>query len=296
MLSEVEKAITCRTVCVVGSAPTFPYGSVDDISGLSEIALRRNVGLHVDACLGGFILQFMGRAGFENLVIDFRLPGVTSISADIHKWGGAPKGASCVMFRSKYLRQFHTFAFADYPGGLYVTSGVSGSRPGYVIACAWAALLLTGMDGFEDGCRKVVSTTRYLADGIAAIPGLTLMTPTAETTVVPFTSDQYDIFQLMKRVAKRGFLLNPLQFPSGVHLGVTMEHAKPGVADRFLVVLREEAEMLAEMSKVSGFSRKHDALIYGSTQGVSDRSIIVDVLRRYVDAYYRNGPFESSSH
>jgi sphinganine-1-phosphate aldolase len=291
IVSEVEKAITSRTVAIVGSAPNFPFGVLDDIAGLSDVALRHNVGLHVDACLGGFIIQFMAAAGFEDIVVDFRVPGVTSISADIHKWGGAPKGASCVMFRSKELRRFHTFAFPDYPGGLYVTSGVSGSRPGYVTACAWAALLLNGQSGFVDGCRQVVSTTRYIAERITKIPGLTMLVPNAETTVIPFTSEVFDIYQLMKNCSKRGFLLNPLQFPCGVHLGVTMEHTKPGVADQFLAVIREEVELLLEATKVTGFNHKHDALIYGSTQGVPDRSIIMDVLRRYVDAYYRNEPY-----
>lgn len=294
IVSEVEKAITSRTIAMVGSAPNFPFGVLDDIASLSDVALRHNIGLHVDACLGGFIIQFMGAAGFEDIVVDFRLPGVTSISADIHKWGGAPKGASCVMFRTKELRRFHTFAFPDYPGGLYVTSGVSGSRPGYVTACAWAALLLNGKSGFIDGCRQVVTTTRYIATRLVKIPGLELLTESAETTVIPFTSNVIDIYQLMKNCGKRGFLLNPLQFPCGVHLGVTMEHTKPGVADQFLAVLREEVELLLEAGKVTGFNKKHDALIYGSTQGVPDRSIIMDVLRRYVDAYYRNEPYPTN--
>lgn len=290
LIAEVEKSIASNTVAIIGNAPNFPYGVIDDIAALSEIAVRRGVGLHVDACLGGFIVQFMKAAGFEDVVVDFRLPGVTSISADIHKWGGAPKGASCVMFRSKELRRHHTFAFADYPGGLYVTSGVSGSRPGYVTACAWASLLLNGQNGFVDATRQVVATTRLIGEKIPTIPGLRLVAA-IETTVVPFTSDVFDIYQLMKRMGKRGFLLNPLQFPCGVHLGVTMEHAKPGVADKFIAALKEEAEHLMQATAVTGFNNKHDSLIYGSTQGVPDRTIIIDVLRRYVDAYYRNEPF-----
>ena len=292
-LAAVERAITSRTVVIVGSAPCFPYGSIDDIAGLTAIAKKhatggRFLGVHVDACLGGYFVQFMTDAGFENVpTIDFRLDGVTSISADIHKWGGAPKGASCVMFRTKQLRSHSTFAFADYPGGLYVTAGVAGSRPGFIASCAWGALLLTGHDGFVSAVRQVVSTTRKIAKGIAQIDGLRLLTPTAETSVVPFTSDVLDIYVLMKRLGEEhGFLLNPLQFPCGVHLGVTMEHTKDGVAEAFLQAVRTVAEDMLRKSGGPQKVKKHDSLIYGSTQGVPDRSIINDVLRRYVDAYF----------
>jgi len=293
LVDEVEQHITPLTIAIVASAPSFPYGAIDNVARLSDVALRHSIGLHVDACLGGFIVPFLGDD--VTGVVDFRLAGVTTISADLHKWGGAPKGASCVMFRTKSLRHAHTFAYADYPGGLYVTSGVAGSRPGYVIACAWASLLLNGKKGFSETARRVVDTTHYIADGIRRIPGLQLMVPNVETTVVPFTSDLFDIYVLMKRMGSRGFLLNPLQFPCGVHLGVTLEHTQPGVADRFLACLADEVAVLVMGSRVTGFDRKHAALIYGSTQGVPDRTIVVEVLRRYVDAYYHNGPFASST-
>ena len=294
IVGEVEKNITSSTVAIVGSAPNYPFGVIDDLEALSEIALRRNVGMHVDACLGGFLLQFYRLAGLTERVIDFRLPGVTSVSADIHKWGGAPKGASVVMFRTKELRSYHTFAYPDFPGGLYVTSGVSGSKPGYTIACAWAVLLLTGKDQYAANARTIVLAANEFAQRVSAVPHLRLVAP-PDASIVAFTSDTVDIYKVMKTMSGLGYNFCALQFPCAIHLGLTMEHTQPGVMDAMLAALAATVSALAAESAGKVKSQKHDSLMYGSTQGVADRSIVADVLKKYIDAYYTNEKNEVSS-
>jgi sphinganine-1-phosphate aldolase len=276
-VDEAERCITSDTVAIVASAPNFPYGTIDDTAGMSRLALKHHVGLHVDACLGGFLLQFMRDAGFAETVIDFRLPGVTSISADIHKWGASPKGASCVMFRTKELRDHHTFACSSFPGGLYVTPGINGSRPGYVVALAWASLLLNGQRGYVDATRAAITAARALLLGIHSIAELSVL-GRPDATIIALTSDKVDIYCLMKNMERHGFKFNPLQFPPGIHLSVTMEHAQPGVVERLLSVMRQECVALLPREKEF------------SSHGVHDRAIIDEALRRYVELYHRNAP------
>ena len=137
----VADAIDERTVVVVGSAPAFPHGLIDPIEELSEIARERGVGFHTDGCLGGFILPWAARLGYDVPPFDFRLPGVTSMSADTHKFGYAAKGTSVVLYRGDDLRHHQYFTFTDWPGGLYATPTFAGSRPGGLSAACWAAMV-----------------------------------------------------------------------------------------------------------------------------------------------------------
>ena len=131
-LASVRGALSADTIMVYSSAPCFPQGTIDPIEDLSNLCSRAGVGLHVDCCLGGFVLPFMKEAGFgENLPpFDFGLPGVTSMSVDTHKYGYAAKGTSVVLYRSPELRRFQYFGYPDWSGGLYVTPTIAGSRPG----------------------------------------------------------------------------------------------------------------------------------------------------------------------
>ena len=149
-------AIDERTVVVVGSAPAFPHGLIDPIEELSEIARERGVGFHTDGCLGGFILPWAARLGYDVPPFDFRLPGVTSMSADTHKFGYAAKGTSVVLYRGDDLRHHQYFTFTDWPGGLYATPTFAGSRPGGLSAACWAAMVAFGESGYLDASRRIL--------------------------------------------------------------------------------------------------------------------------------------------
>ena len=156
----VAAAIDERTVVVVGSAPAFPHGLIDPIEQLSEIARERGVGFHTDGCLGGFILPWATRLGYDVPPFDFRLPGVTSMSADTHKFGYAAKGTSVVLYRGDDLRHHQYFTFTDWPGGLYATPTFAGSRPGGLSAACWAAMVAFGESGYLDATRRILDSGR----------------------------------------------------------------------------------------------------------------------------------------
>jgi sphinganine-1-phosphate aldolase len=138
-------------------------GAIDPIEELSQIAVQYNVPLHVDACLGGFLIIWMDRAGYPLPPFDFRLPGVTSISCDTHKYGYSPKGSSVIMYRSAQLRRFQFFSCVDWPGGIYVSPTFAGSRAGSLIAMTWATLMTVGQEGYVQATRGIIETARFIA-------------------------------------------------------------------------------------------------------------------------------------
>ena len=155
---------------LVGSAPCFPYGMVDPIEALSDLALERNVWLHVDACVGGYFAPFARMNGVAVPPFDFEVPGVRSMSADLHKYGYAAKGASTVFHRSEAQWEHQVFRFDAWPSGGMVTPTVAGTRPGGAIASAWAVMHYLGVEGYREKARQVVATREKLMAAIRAMP------------------------------------------------------------------------------------------------------------------------------
>jgi sphinganine-1-phosphate aldolase len=205
-VSRVRRCITSNTVMIYASAPTYPQGVVDPISELSELAVAFDIGLHVDACLGGFILPFCS----DTPVFDFRNEGVTSMSIDTHKYGFASKGTSIVVYKTKELRHAQYFSFPHWSGGMYATPTIAGSRPGALAACAWASLIAIGKDGYETRAQRIVNAARLIAKGVDEMPGLVLMTP-IPYMVVCFGSNVVDIYRVLDAMKTLGWELNSLQ-------------------------------------------------------------------------------------
>jgi sphinganine-1-phosphate aldolase len=240
-LGAVSGALTERTAVVVGSAPSFPHGVIDPIPELAGLAAEHGAGCHVDACLGGFIVPWAERLGYPVPPCDFRLPGVTSISADTHKYGYAAKGSSVVLYRGRHLRQFQYYTTADWPGGLYLSPTFAGSRPGALSAECWAAMLSIGERGYLDAARRILETGARVREGVRAVPGLRVLGD--PLWVIAFAADEgIDVFQVMENMTRRDWSLNGLQRPAAVHLAITLRHARPGVADRFLADLRASVD------------------------------------------------------
>ncbi|MEW5785126.1 MAG: aspartate aminotransferase family protein [Bacillota bacterium] len=234
----VRQAVTPRTVLVVGSAPSYPQGVIDPIEELAAIALENDICCHVDSCLGGFILPFIAKLGYPVPPFDFRVPGVTSISADIHKYGFAAKGASVVLYRNEAIRRHQYFALADWPGGLFGSPSMTGTRPGGAIAAAWAIMKYLGEAGYRKLAGGIMETTRKLKEGIAAVPGLYIL-GRPEMSVFAFGSDTIDIHLLADAMEERGWHMDRQQKPPCLHVMVTPAHAP--VADQFLADLRDSA-------------------------------------------------------
>jgi glutamate/tyrosine decarboxylase-like PLP-dependent enzyme len=225
------------TMLLVGSAGNYPYGTIDPIAALSDLAAERGIGLHVDGCLGGFILPWGEQLGYEIPPFDFRLPGVTTISADTHKYGYGPKGTSVLLFRDKSLRRHQFFARADWKGGMYASPGLGGSRSGGLIAATWAVMVALGREGYREKARRIFETAFALQAEVRKHPELRLMG--SPTFCVSFTSDDFDIYHVNDSMKRRGWRFNGQQYPSAIHFCVTGPQTQPGVVERFGADLAE---------------------------------------------------------
>jgi sphinganine-1-phosphate aldolase len=273
-------AVTERTAVVVGSAPTFPHGVIDPIPEIAALAAERGVGCHVDACLGGFILPWAERLGYPVPAFDFRLPGVTSMSADTHKYGYAAKGSSVVLYRGRELRHFQYYTVTDWPGGLYLSPTFAGSRPGALSAACWAALVSIGKSGYLEAARQILATGARIRDGVAAIPGLRVLGDPLWVTAFA-ADDGLNVYQVMENMNRRGWSLNGLQRPAAVHIAVTLRHTLPGVADRFLADL---AESVQEVRSDPGVSTGM-APVYGMAATLP-AEVVRQVLAGYLDILF----------
>jgi sphinganine-1-phosphate aldolase len=280
-VAAMRRAVTRRTVALVGSAPTFPHGVIDPIEELAAVAAERGIGFHTDACLGGFVLPWARRLGYDVPPFDFSVPGVTSMSADTHKFGYAAKGTSVVLYRGAELRWHQYFTATEWPGGLYFSPTLAGSRPGGLSAACWAAMVATGEDGYLEATGRVLETGAAIRDGIAAIPRLRVLGD--PLWVVAFASDTVDVYRVLEHMTRRGWSLNGLHRPAAVHLCVTLRHTRPGVAERFLADLRTSvAEALTQPTDDQGL-----APVYGLAATLPFRGMVRDLLKRYIDLLYR---------
>ncbi|HEX2157933.1 MAG TPA: aminotransferase class V-fold PLP-dependent enzyme [Actinomycetes bacterium] len=280
-VAAMRRAVNRSTVAMVGSAPSFPHGVVDPVGELAAVAAERRIGFHTDACLGGFVLPWARRLGYDVPGFDFQIPGVTSMSADTHKFGYAAKGTSVVLYRGTELRSHQYFTATEWPGGLYFSPTLAGSRPGGLSAACWAAMVATGEDGYLEATRRVLATGAAIRDGIAAIPRLRVLGD--PLWVIAFASDGPDIYRVHEHMTRRGWSLNALQRPPAVHLCVTLRHTEPGVAERFLADL--QASVAGAQAEPAGGPGA--VPVYGLAATIPFRGMVRDLLKRYIDLLYR---------
>jgi glutamate/tyrosine decarboxylase-like PLP-dependent enzyme len=234
-VDEAERLIGDDTALVVGSAPNYPFGSVDPIPELAALAQARGISFHTDSCLGGFLLPFYERLGEPVPPFDFRVPGVTTLSADVHKYGYCTKGASVILHREEQsLKRHQLFVYDRWPGGLYASFAMAGARPAAPIAAAWAVMNRLGEDGYLRLSAQVRDTTRRLRRGIDAIPGLRVLGEPV-MGVFCFGSDTLDIFAVGDVMDARGWHLDRQQGPDALHLMVSPAHQR--IVDQFLADL-----------------------------------------------------------
>uniref|UniRef100_A0A8C1JM82 sphinganine-1-phosphate aldolase n=1 Tax=Cyprinus carpio TaxID=7962 RepID=A0A8C1JM82_CYPCA len=278
----MRRAISRNTAMLVCSAPQFPHGIMDPVVEVAKLAVKYNIPFHVDACLGGFLIIFMEKAGFKLDPFDFRVNGVTSISADTHKYGYAPKGSSVVLYSEKKFRHYQYFVAPDWQGGIYASPSMAGSRPGGIIAACWATMMHMGENGYVEATRKVVGTARKIKAGIRKIDGMFVFGD-PEVSVVALGSDVFDIFRLSNALTSKGWNLNTLQFPSSIHICVTMLHTQPGVAEQFISDVKREVAIIMKnpKEKTTGMGA-----IYGMAQSIPDRTMVTEVSQGFLDCLY----------
>jgi sphinganine-1-phosphate aldolase len=236
-LNWVESHLDDQTIAVVGSACNYGYGTIDPIEELAQLALQRGAGLHVDACLGGFILPFGEELGHGIAPFDFRVPGVTSISADTHKYGYALKGTSTVLFRDQAVRDAQYFFLMDWSGGAYSSPGIEGSRSGGLLAATWAAMVHLGRSGYRRHAQEIFNTAALMQDAVRSHPELRIIGQ--PTFLFSFTSEAFDIYHVNDFMSERGWRLNGQQNPSALHMAVTRPQTRPGIAEAFATDLAD---------------------------------------------------------
>jgi sphinganine-1-phosphate aldolase len=254
---------------------------------MGAIAQKRGVPLHVDACVGGFILPFMAMNGIALPPWDYRVPGVTSVSADLHKYGFAAKGASTITYRHLELLKHQMFVCQDWPGGVFASPALLGTRPGGAYAAAWAALQHFGVDGYRDLAARTSEAFARMRTGIEAMPELKVLgEPHGPLLAYGSATPQVNIFAVGDQLDARGWLVNRLQFPDGLHAMITAQHLP--VVDEYLFDLRQAVAAVRADPSLAGKGR---AATYGMLAHLPLRGMVKNkVLELFANSYRAGGP------
>lgn len=284
-LAALGRALGVSTIAVVASAPQYAHGVIDPISDVGALCARANLPLHVDACVGGFVLPWVERLGRRLPPWDFRVPAVTSISADLHKYAYAGKGASVLLWRSMADMRHQFFVAADFPGGIYVSPTLIGTRPGGPIAAAWAALQGLGADGYQRLTAAALDAADRVRAAVATIPGLTVVGD-SHATIVAFGAAPGgpDIYTVADRLEARGWSVDRSQAPPAIHLTCTANHQ--AIIDDYLADLRAAVD---EVRANPGLKQSGSAPMYGMMAKLPMRGMVKRSVAKVMEAMYAPG-------
>lgn len=300
----MAKAIGWQTIGVVASAPQYPHGVVDPIAAIAVAAQRAGVPMHVDACVGGFVLPWLEKLGRPVPRWDFRVPGVTSISADLHKYAYAGKGASVLLWRDVKHMAHQIFVATDFPGGIYASPTLLGTRPGGPVAAAWAALHALGDEGYLGLTRAAADAADRLRAGIAGIDGLELVGQ-GDATIVAYgvanggatrtdakqrvwafwRKTGMDLFAVADRMEARGWTVDRQHRPASIHLTVTANHV--GVVDDYVRDLRAAVDEVRGNPKLA---KSGTAPMYGMAAKMPVRGLVARNVRKLIADMYKATP------
>lgn len=284
-LRSVKRLINRNTVLLVGSAPQYPHGVVDPIEDIAALGLAKGIPVHVDACVGGFMLPFVERLGRPVPRWDFRVPGVTSISADLHKYGYAAKGASVILYRDMDHLKHQFFVATDWPGGIYASPSMPGTRPGGPIAAAWTCLQALGIEGYTELTRGALQSADRLRAGIARIDGLKLLgLPHCTLVTWGSAAPDVDVYAVADQMEERGWHMDRQQWPACVHLTVMAQHAP--VVDDYLRDLEECVRFVRAHPELKA---KGNAAMYGMMAKVPLRFMVKSAVRGVLEGMYAPG-------
>ena len=288
-LDFVRDHIGPNTVALIGSAGTYPHGLIDPIPALGQLAIEHGLGLHVDGCLGGFIIPWAADLGYPLLPFDLRVPGVTSISADTHKYGYALKGSSVLLFRPKSLRREQYFMQEGWPGGMYSSPSMGGSRSGGLIAATWASMLHMGKAGYRAIAAEIFATADKIKTAVRAHPELELIGDSLFNVAFKAAGSldgRIDIFHVNDGLADRGWRMNGLQRPPALHFCITRPNTRAGVAEAFTKDLAEAVEY----AKAPPSPMPKSGAMYGAGGRVMDSGRLRVGMFDRLDAMHEVGP------
>jgi sphinganine-1-phosphate aldolase len=278
-VAAVKAALSKNTILIVGSAPQYPHGVMDPIEELAEVARTAGVGMHVDACVGGFMLPFLKRLGKEIPPFDFSVEGVTAISADLHKYGFAAKGASVILYCNKDMRRFQFFISKEWPGGLFVSPSVTGTRPAGSIAAAWATFQALGEEGYLELYRGLSDTATRYRKGVEALGYSIVGDPVG--TLFAFQSKDVNIHVIADLMESKGWFVDRQMNPDSIHLTITP--ANTASCERYLADLKECTAHARAHPELAGEGM---AAMYGMVAKIPDPTMINQFLYQYLDQRY----------
>lgn len=281
-LNSVKKLISRNTILIMGSAPQYPHGVIDPIEELSKLCLKKKIPLHVDACVGGFLLPFLEKNGIHLPLWDFRNEGVTSISADLHKYGYAAKGASLLLYKNMDFMKYQFFIYENWPGGVYASPSLPGTKSGGSIAAAWATIHSFGIEGYQEKAKIIWETSKKLQSGINQIQPLKLIS-NPDMSVFAFVSEDsnINIFAVADQMQLKGWHIDRQQDPNCIHMMVTPNHEK--IADEYLKDLKEAVEFI-RLHPENNFSGQ--AATYGLIAAIPFRSMVKKTVWKMMQQMY----------
>ena len=274
----IEKYIDSNTVCIVGSTPSYAHGIIDPIEKMSYLAQYYKIGLHVDCCMGGFLMPFVrDKLGIK---YDFSLNGVTSISADTHKYGYTFKGSSIILYKNPSYKKHQHFSQSDWNGGIYATPTIMGSKSGALIATAWAAMLYHGKERYTEIANKILELTNKIVDHFKGNHFINVIGK-PKLNIIAFKSKVINIYALSSSLTDKGWHLNILQNPSSFHFCVTNLHVQnETIIDDFLKDIDDSVLKIRDgkYNNVVG-----TAALYGMASNISHKSVTKDIVDSYID-------------
>lgn len=283
-ISSLKKSLSRKTILIIGSAPSYPWGIMDPIKEMGRIAKDSKVGLHVDACLGGFFLPWVKKLGRNIPEFDLSVDGVTSLSADLHKYGYSPKGASIILYKHKDLATQQPYSRKDHMGGFYSVPTLLGSRPGHAIETAWATLLYIGEEGYKKLAHQILESADIIKYRVKnEIPEIYI--PGDPLWIIAFMSKNIDMLHVADLMSKPsegikegwGKLTWGLdRIRSGFHICLTPQNSKARLADMFVNKLKH-AIMLSKKVKPKGL-----AAIYGMGEKMPIKSPMEEIMSKYM--------------
>ena len=278
----LRRRIGHNTVMIAASAPQFPHGVIDPIEEIAQLALQHKLPFHVDGCIGGFLLPWIERLGIPLPRWDYRVPGVSSISADAHKFGYASKGASVVTYRDMSYMRDQFFISTDFPGGVYAGPTMAGSRPGGAVAAAWAAMMYMGQDGYLEMARQTMEITGRYLDGVSKISGVKVLGQ-PQMSLVAIASDDpaVDIYVLGDQLEERGWEVDRQQFPASLHVTLTSNHGP--VLDQYLADLRDSVQFVRAHPELGSEGK---AAMYGMMAKIPVRGMVRLSVQKIMEGMY----------
>lgn len=274
-LAILPTKITSRTAVIVGSAPSYPHGMIDPIEQIADIGLKHNIPVHVDMAVGGFTVPFIEKLGYPVPKFDFRCKGVTSINADVHKYGYCPKGASVIVYRNSDIRVHQFICYSGWPGGLYISPTLLGTRNGGPIAAAWASLVAVGENGYMEITKKIMDIAQFFKQEINKITPLRVI-GNSPSTIVAFTSSdsEISIYSVADAMDEMGWHMERQRLPDCLHLSVMGQHQK--TKEQLIEDLKKAVLMVKTDS--SKYKNKGSAAMYGMLAHIPDDCIIDEFL------------------